>query len=53
MKSLPNETLLLVHGHVVKDGLNGVRTLFVAADPDEVVLYQVQNLEALVCRAVR
>ncbi len=38
LESIFDEVLLLVHGHVVKDGLDGVRPLFVAADLNEIIL---------------
>ena len=40
-------------GHVVEDGLDGVSSLLMAADFDEVFLYHFKNLQALLCRAVR
>ena len=38
LESILDEVLLLVHGHVVEDGLDGVRPLFVAADLYEIIL---------------
>lgn len=47
LKCLPDKALLLVHGNIVKDGLDCVRPLLVAADADEIVFDQVQDLEPL------
>ncbi len=38
LESIFDEVLLLVHGHVIKDRLNGVCPLFMATDLNEIVL---------------
>ena len=40
-------------GHVIENGLDGVGSLFMAADLNEVVLDHFKNLQALLRRAVR
>ena len=53
LKCFSDESFFLGHRHVVEDGLNRVCALLVAADLNEVFLNHVQNLEPLLCRAVR
>ena len=52
LESIANEILFMVHRYVVKDRLNGVRALFVAAYRNEVALNELQDSHSLVHGAV-
>ena len=49
---LAEEIFFLFHRNVVKDGLNRVRTLLVAAYLNKATLDEVQNAQALLNRAI-
>ena len=52
LQSLLYEGFLLFCGHIVQNGLDCVRALFVAANFDEVFFNQVQNVKPLLNRAI-
>ena len=53
LQRLLDEVFFLLSGHVVENGLDGVRALLVTTDLNEVILDQVQNLQPLLNRAIR
>ena len=53
LQRLLYEVFFLLSGHIVENGLNGVRALLVTTDLNEVILDQVQNLQPLLNRAIR